>query len=107
MAPPISLSLCGKPGPAVPKTISGADWSKYTCISKEEAGAFWGKCVAGAVYSRKPEQGCPGDQRCCPATAPLAPVVAAPPKAACQPCMFNARCDLLTLGNGGAVLQAD
>ena len=99
--PPPSQSLCGKPGPAVPKTIPGADWSKYTCISKEEAGAFWGKCVAGAVYSRKPEQGCPGDQRCCPATAPLAPVVAAPPKAACQPCMFNARCDLLTLGNGG------
>ncbi len=63
---PDSPSLCGKPGATFPKTIPSVEWSKYACKSQDEAGSLWGKCVAGGLYSKKPEDWCPGDKRCCP-----------------------------------------
>jgi hypothetical protein len=61
-----SSSLCGRPGVTLPKAITSADWSRYACKSQDEAGSRWGDCVAGEVYSRKPEEWCPGVKRCCP-----------------------------------------
>lgn len=61
-----SPSMCGRPGAVLPKTITTDDWSTYACRSQDEAGPQWTKCVAGEVYSRRPEDWCPGIKRCCP-----------------------------------------
>jgi hypothetical protein len=63
----VTPTSCGRPGVVVPKPITASEWSSFSCMAKEEAGAVWSRCLPGSVYSTRSEQACPGDKRCCPA----------------------------------------
>lgn len=58
---------CGGSDARIPASVDASDWSKYSCQSEEDAKDTWSQCQPHSAYSKKPADGCPGAQLCCPA----------------------------------------
>lgn len=59
---------CGSDTARIPMSMASEDWSQFSCMSQEMAGAArWSSCVGRATYSDFSKDGCPGAELCCPA----------------------------------------
>lgn len=65
------VSACGQTG-YEPTDGRRAEWSSWSCRSEAEAGGVWSSCLDRAAYTAEVGQGCPGRERCCPASSAVA-----------------------------------
>ena len=50
----------------VPAGLTREEWTGYRCLTRDEAGSRWSRCLNRKDYTGVTGKGCPGDARCCP-----------------------------------------
>lgn len=84
-APATTGGPCGSDAANIPPAIASDDWSRFTCMGQDAAGARWSQCYGRATYSDERAHGCPGAELCCPydgfslsASQPRSPATSTP-----------------------------